>query len=118
MKGAYGPNHTEAFASAGQSKEKPKEYILCAAIWINNEHELYHQPYPSPKGWTLCGHRHCQIIELYASMMKSPITKTKYVQGFLTNQNEFVSRKRAAEIALLAGQIEKPINELTSEDLY
>jgi hypothetical protein len=97
---------------------KPEEYILCAAIWINNEHELHHQPYPSPSGWTLCGWRHCQIIELYASMIKRPITQEKYIQGFLTNKNQFVDRKRAGEIAFRARQTEKLIHELTSEDLY
>lgn len=95
-----------------------KEYILCAAIWINNEHELIHQPYPSPTGWTLCGWRHSQIIELYHSMTGKTLAQSKYVQGFLTSNNQFVTRKRAAEIALHSGQIQKPIHELTSEDLY
>ena len=45
--------------------------------------------------------------------------KKKFViQGFLTSDNEFVSRQDAAKIALTSGQIKEEIAELFSEDLY
>jgi hypothetical protein len=38
-------------------------------------------------------------------------------KGFVTNDDKFVKRKKAAEIAKQAGQIKKPIKKLHSSDL-
>ena len=38
-------------------------------------------------------------------------------RGFVTNEGEFVSRKKAAKIALKAGEIKKPVKKLHSSDL-
>lgn len=38
--------------------------------------------------------------------------------GFLTSKGRFVDRKEAAKIAWDMGQIDKEVDELTSEDLY
>lgn len=97
---------------------KDKEYIICAAIWYDNDIELIHAPSPYQFGWTLCGHRHHQIIELYHSMTGKTSAQSRYQQGFLTNTNRFVSRVDAGKIALAAGQLKNPVHELTSEDLY
>lgn len=98
--------------------EKDKEYILCAAIWYASDQELVHSPWPMPDGITLSGWRHCQIIEAYHALTGKPTQFPHAIQGFLTNKNQFVTRQEAAKIALSAGQINKPIHELTSEDLY
>ena len=38
-------------------------------------------------------------------------------RGFVTNKGEFVSRKKAAKIALAAHEIKKPVKKLHSSDL-
>jgi hypothetical protein len=38
-------------------------------------------------------------------------------RGFVTNTGKFVSRKKAAKIALAAGEIKKPVKKLHSSDL-
>ena len=38
-------------------------------------------------------------------------------EGFITSQGDFVSRKKAAKIALAAGEIKKPVKKLHSTDL-
>jgi len=78
-----------------------------------------------------CGRRHHNCIGIFAQIVGFPydengqrIHRTE-VQGFLTNENLFVTRKQAYQIAFEANQIigpnkEKPENSigLTSEDLY
>lgn len=39
-------------------------------------------------------------------------------QGFVTSEGQYVGRKEAARIALIAGQITKPTTILFSEDLW
>lgn len=41
-----------------------------------------------------------------------------YINGFLTNSDEFVLPKDAAAIALNSGQIKKPLDELSPDDLW
>jgi hypothetical protein len=38
-------------------------------------------------------------------------------RGFVTNEGKFVSRKKAAKIALAAHEIKKPVKKLHSSDL-
>lgn len=95
-----------------------KEYILCAAIWYQGKENLVHGPWPCPDGIVLSGWRHCQIIENHYALTGKKTTFPHAIQGFLTNENQFVSREAAAKIALAAGQISRPIPELTSEDIY
>ena len=39
-------------------------------------------------------------------------------QGFITNRGEFLSRVEAAKAALEEGQLDRPLKELFSEDLW
>lgn len=94
------------------------EKILCAAIWYNNEKELTHAPYGIARGYVMCGHRHHQIIELYFELTGNKTTEFGCCQGFLTNENRFVTREAAAKIALKAGQLKEKKGLLYSEDLY
>lgn len=101
-----------------------KRYILCSAIWYRHNTEVAHQPVNVSRGFVLCGWRHCSIIAQYATLVphkdrvKGPL---KQIQGFLTNENWFVTREEAAIIAKDAGQLKggKQIaTTLTSEDLW
>jgi hypothetical protein len=102
---------------AGKPDIKP-DYILCAAIWYGGEEEPVHGPYSVSNGIVLCGHRHHQIIELYKIMTGKDTREQGVCQGFLTAENRFVSREKAADIAFIAGQIKERKHRLFSEDLY
>lgn len=95
-----------------------KERILCAAIWYGDKKELVHGPYGVSNGFVLCGHRHHQIIELMFELTGRKTGETGCCQGFLTNENRFVSREAAAVIAFAAKQIAHKKSVLYSEDLY
>jgi hypothetical protein len=109
-------------------EDKPKEYILCAAIWYKeiplkkNIEEVL--PKNCNKGLVVLGHRHTQCMWTmgcltgFRSVTNAPDAAGEYEQGFLTNTNRFVNRKEAAEIAFNSNQITNQKNELYSEDLY
>lgn len=98
------------------TKNSDKEYILCAAIHINTEHEVEHQPKNIESGFVVCGRRHLNAI--ITALMIDSINLESITQGFLTSHNRFVDRHEAGKIAFKAGQIDKEISCLTSEDLY
>lgn len=94
------------------------ETILCAAIWYNNEIELSLSPFGINRGWVICGHRHAQIKELYKSMTGKETTDFGCCEGFLTSDNRFVTRERAADIAFRAGQTKEKKHSLLSDNIY
>jgi hypothetical protein len=96
---------------------KEKEYILCAAIWYQDDKEHVHQPKNIETGYVLCGRRHHNCIASL-SIFGKRTNQQKHVQGFITNLDRFVDRKEAGEIAFNSGQILKQTNCLFSEDLY
>ncbi len=61
------------------------------------------------------GKRHCDIFK-----MAPTFGGWKHgIQGFVTDDDKFVSRKAARSIAIRSGQITETISaELTSEDLW
>ena len=63
--------------------------------------------------------RHADAFEL---VHKSNVLITKAIHGFLTDQNRFVDRYEAKDIAVAANQLIVPIeetyNELYSEDVW
>jgi hypothetical protein len=97
------------------------EYIICAAIWFQDEKKYEHQPININTGFVVCGLRHHNCF-MTVSIIKNESCKVsdygKNIQGFLTNKNRFVDRKEAATIALNAKQINEPTEVLFSEDLY
>ena len=103
-----------------------KEYILCAANWVNDEIEHVHQPINIKEGIVICGMRHHNCFyTMDAIGMKSFGTTSKgerkVIQGFLTSKNRFVDREDAVFVALQAKQVKEiKFNEtkLFSEDLY
>jgi len=98
------------------------EYILCAAIHYLTGDIHVHQPTNIRSGVVICGHRHCNCIQV--RMLANIPRAAKEVQGFVTSKNRFVDRKLATKIAYRAQQIDVPVNdggeatELFSEDLY
>ena len=99
------------------------EYILCAAIWFNDNKRYKHQPINIETGFVICGRRHhnCLITAFILNGEENFISKldnNKIIQGFLTNLDQFVDRKEAGEIAFEAGQIFKETDCLMSENLY
>lgn len=105
------------------------EKILCAANWYPNL-QLKRNDFPMSHllpvnivgGIVFCGHQHLQC--LYQMIAMTGLTQHEAgieIQGFLTNKNRFVNRKRGAELASKAGQIINPNYNpeyLFSEDLY
>lgn len=105
-----------------------KEYILCAAIWCKEIPLKKTIPQVLPvncdRGIVVTGHRHGQCIWTIGCLTGlRAVTNAEdgigeNIQGFLTNTNRFVDRSEGAKIAFDAGQIEKEIKTLYSEDLY
>jgi hypothetical protein len=104
---------------AEKAKQRPR--ILCAAIWFIEQQTAISNPIGVTTGMVLCGHSHVhcrdQFIALTGKYMVIPQCG-KYIQGFLTSDNRFVTRQEAATIAWVAGQIDSPRTILYSEDLY
>jgi len=104
------------------------EYILCASIWYKKIPVKNNAPRLLPKninsGLVVLGHRHGHCIRnVYVLTGLRTVTYAEdatgeHIQGFLTNKNRFVSRRLGAKIAFKAGQINKEIKTLYSEDLY
>lgn len=100
------------------------QYILCSAIWYKELPTMHHLPRNCDKGIVLCGRGHCNIIaQMSATMNKRTSSRGEkatgeFEQGFLTNDNFFVGRREAAEIAYRAGQIKVKLDDLCSEDVW
>lgn len=86
--------------------DNTKEYLLCAAIWFKCDEQPVHKPINIEGGVVLCGFRHGDIFAQTGMLVKHRIKLgiTEEEQGFITSKNRFVTRKEAAEIALLQGQ--------------
>lgn len=96
------------------------EFILCAAIWYQDEIKHEAQPENIELGYVWCGWRHENIIVLRHLLLQKSTVKASSVNGFLTSSNRFVDRVDAMEIAIKAGQLEKEFypGKLTSLHLY
>lgn len=128
----FPPNKTLEFVMVPKekhSKDKNKEYILCAAVWYlelpmvkpNVLDNRGFRPYNVDKGVVFSGWRHGNCIYQMVAitgLRSCPSESGPEIQGFLTNKNRFVDREEAAQIAFDAGQTETLLNRLFSEDLY
>lgn len=93
------------------------EFILCAAIWFDNDKEYNHQPKNIKSGFVVSGRRHhncyssLQSIGKALGYNKTPIIKKgislekRETQGFITSKDRFVDRMEAAQITYRAKQI-------------
>ena len=95
-----------------------KQYIICSAILFLDNKEHPHQPKNIKKGVVIAGRRHHNIFATLSALKINRLDLGFPVQGFITNDNYFVNRKKAAEIAFKANQIDKKLKYLFSEDLY
>lgn len=99
-------------------------YILCAAIWFNDNKKYEHQPKNIDIGIVICGRRHhnCFLTAFALNggmkIVENVDDDIKVVQGFMTSDNRFVDRSEAAQIAMDAEQIDFSTSILISEDLY
>lgn len=108
-----------------------KEYLLCAAIWIDTgEASPPRRTYSYPKtGLLFCGWRHadCMVardawLKASAALAGMHVDDLRHSlpeeQGFLTSTGRFVDRLEATQIAFAAGQSVRHSGGLSSEDLY
>jgi len=94
-----------------------QEYLMCSAIHYQDEGIYPHQPKNIKSGFVICGRRHHNCLAT-VNLLKGKMN-IKTVQGFLTNEDNFVDRGEAAKIARNNGVF--PFlskNTLTSEDLW
>lgn len=100
------------------------EYIICAAIWFDDDVDRDLPEIEGKTGYVIAGRRHHNCFHIAHILTSGGLRKDlplKEVQGFLTNKNRFVNRIEAADIAYKAGQIDQPTTHprgLYSEDLY
>jgi len=120
-------NHTDGIRYTGAKTKKmgDKEYILCAAVWFNDDKTYEHQPRNIKTGIVVCGRRHHNCFLTAFSLNGEERIQTdvregkrKVIQGFITDADRFVDRKEGAQIAFDAGQILSETKALASEDLY
>jgi hypothetical protein len=100
-----------------------KETIICSAIYYNDGFNHAHTPTNIELGYVICGFRHSNCISIFALKnfpydKESMELKKTSIQGFLTNQNRFVGREEASQIAFDSGQIKQHVISLYSEDIY
>lgn len=95
-----------------------KTYILCAAIYFNDEKKHYHQPKNIEIGFVLTGRMHHNIFAIFTCLGLDRNDFGKQVQGFITSDNQFVNRTEGSRIAFNAEQIKNEKDKLYSEDLY
>ena len=94
------------------------EYVMCAAIHVDDGESYSYQPYNIDTGIVLCGWRPPGIFQ-QAALLKMP-DSSKAIQGFLTTKNRFLTRKEAYALVKETGQLKQPLigGMLTSEDLW
>lgn len=104
-----------------QDIAEKQEYLLCAAIWVQDDGVFVHQPVNIKTGYVICGRRHHNCFGIL-SILRSGLTQWVHqtIQGFITSDDRFVDRKEAMQIAKLSGQVtdKQSFKELHSEDLY
>jgi hypothetical protein len=115
-----------------------REYVAMSAIWFDDGHEHWGQPFNIKSGFVITGKRHdnCYATKsalsggLGPSEVRMPsgdivnlarlTGPRRIIQGFVTSKNIFLSREEAAVLAYRCGQILwwKEGDPLTSEEIY
>lgn len=102
-----------------------REYIMCAAIHVDDGIDYMFQPYNIDKGLVYCGWRHpCILQQIPKEIKKKGPQEKTIVQGFLTNKNRFLNREESKEVCIKNNQSfnritkEEFVGTLTSEDLW
>lgn len=113
-----------------------KEFILCAAIWVNDKQKHEQQPDNIGIGFVVCGRMHNNCYQTIKDLKGDVNTYLKSLdmsednyrehQGFITSLDRYVNRKEGWSIAKANNQIQFGLiaseNEddsiLISENLY
>lgn len=113
-----------------------KEFILCAAIWIDDKIKHENQPENIEIGFVVCGRRHGNCYQTITDLIgdsNSYLTSLNLSdedyrkhQGFITSLDRFVNRKEGWKIAKENNQIQFGLEAsengedsiLVSENLY
>jgi hypothetical protein len=116
-----------------------KEFILCAAIWINDGVEHESQPENINTGFVICGRRHHNCYQTIKSLTNQTpnerigdlissmdLEGQRKHQGFITSLDRYVDRKEGWYIAKNNNQIQFGLSAsdngedsiLISENLY
>ena len=93
-----------------------KEFIICAAIYINDKTIHSQQPENITIGFVICGRRHhncyqtirdlkCNVNKYFKSLNLSE-DELKNHQGFLTSFDRYITRKEAYIVAKTNNQIQ------------
>lgn len=116
--------------------KEQKEFILCAAIWVNDNKEHTQQPTNINIGFVICGRRHhncyqtikdlnVDVNDYFKSLNMSEEDYRKH-QGFMTSLDRYVDRKEGWIIAKQNNQVQFGLDAtengddsiLISENLY
>jgi len=94
---------------------KEKEYILCAALWVNDGMEHPQQPENIKVGFVVCGRRHHNFSQTITSLkgdvneylMSLGMSESDWRehQGFITSLDRYVNRREGFQIAKRNDQI-------------
>ena len=110
-----------------------KEYIICAAIWYQDDIVRFNQPRNVESGIVVGGWRHGNCISILKTMFydnyqtneeddkKRIHVLNNQTQGFLTSKGNFIDRIVGLKMAKESNQLLNPDNigsELFSEDIY
>jgi len=95
-----------------------KEYIMCSAIHFDDGRVHVHQPINITRGFVVAGRRHHNCFHTLKACGHPSGTSMLSIQGFLTSEDRFVTREIAADLAFKAGQIDKKITSLFSENIW
>lgn len=116
-----------------------KEFILCAAIYINDGKQHSEQPVNIDIGFVICGRRHnncyqtiksltqLSVNDVYGDLFKNMSdVEIRRHQGFITSLDRYVDRKEAWKIAVANNQVQYGLTAsengedsiLISENLY
>ena len=100
--------------------DKRFEYILCAAIHVDDGKHYEHQPKNISSGIVICGRRHHNCF-IPISKIWPDVNAYKKTQGFLSSHDKFYNREEAYIIAKKNGQLQFDDDNgrtLLSEDIY
>lgn len=122
-----------------KTNKMEREFIICAAIWINDGETYSEQPENIKEGFVVCGRRHNNCYATIKAISKMSVNESigKFIsglsdnelrkhQGFVTSLDRYVDRKEGWEIAKREGQIQYGLkcsdngddSILISENLY
>ena len=103
-----------------------REFILCAAIWVNDKQKHEQQPKNVEIGYVICGRRHHNCYQTVKDLKGDVNTYFKSLdmsddnyrehQGFITSLDRYVSRKEGWTIAKSNSQIQFGLEASENED--